>query len=662
MSFLESPTDPQIGMLSGPRLKTSLPFGHGVNFYTRLKRDTLFMTETTQAITQEESKNKATKTFADFDLPAALQQALARIQFTTPTPIQEQTLPLALAGQDILGSAQTGTGKTGAFGIPMIAGLINDPKATALILTPTRELAMQVMATLQQMISVPNIRTALLIGGEAMPKQFKQLNAYPRLIVGTPGRVIDHLSRGRWNLNDTRYLVLDETDRMLDMGFGIQLDRILEYVPQERQTMMFSATMPSNIMKMSAKYLNNPQRVSIGSTVAPATKIKQELVRTTEDDKYNQLVNQLENREGSVIIFVKTKYGAEKLATKLYRAEHKADAIHGDLKQNQRSRVIQAFREKKYRILVATDVAARGLDIPHIEHVINYDLPQCPEDYIHRIGRTARAGAEGSAVNLLSPMDNSKWNAIQRMLNPNEKPQGQGRGQQGRSDQGRGRRSGNDSQGRSYFGARRSTRDDAYASIGRNRSSEDGYRKDNNREDGYRSEGRSSRFNEQGFKSDRFKQDNFKQDGFRQDSFRQDGAKPYANKKPSFKQDYQAGEGERSSGGFRQDGYKKPGFKQDGFKKDFGRSERPSYDDRGGRSFDKPFRSESRGDAAPSRGYKSEGRSEGSRSEGSKPFGKEGGFKKPFAAKGKPFGQDGGFKRKEGGFKKKFSGPRKSAA
>ncbi|HEY1096034.1 MAG TPA: DEAD/DEAH box helicase, partial [Alphaproteobacteria bacterium] len=279
-------------------------------------------------------------------------------------------------------------------------------------------LAMQVMATLQQMIAVPTIRTALLIGGEPMPKQFKQMNMNPRLVVGTPGRVIDHLSRGRWNLDNTRYLVLDETDRMLDMGFGIQLDKILEYVPSERQTMMFSATMPTNIVKLSSKYLVNPERVSVGSTVTPAANIKQETVRTTEDDKYNQLIAQLEARSGSVIIFVKTKYGAEKLATRLYRAEHKADAIHGDLKQNQRSRVIQAFREKKYRILVATDVAARGLDIPHIEHVINYDLPQCPEDYIHRIGRTARAGAEGSAINLVSPGDNLKWKAIQRMLDP----------------------------------------------------------------------------------------------------------------------------------------------------------------------------------------------------------------------------------------------------
>jgi ATP-dependent RNA helicase DeaD len=615
------------------------------------------MTEVTQNTTTEEKTNtKVAKTFADFDLPAPLQQALARIQFTNPTPIQEQTLPLALAGQDILGSAQTGTGKTGAFGIPLIAGLIADEKATALILTPTRELAMQVMATLQQMISVPNIRTALLIGGEAMPKQFKQLNSYPRLIVGTPGRVIDHLSRGRWNLNDTRYLVLDETDRMLDMGFGIQLDRILEYVPSERQTMMFSATMPANIMKMSAKYLNNPQRVSIGSTIAPATKIKQELIRTTEDDKYNQLVNQLDNREGSVIIFVKTKYGAEKLATKLYRAEHKADAIHGDLKQNQRSRVIQAFREKKYRILVATDVAARGLDIPHIEHVINYDLPQCPEDYIHRIGRTARAGAEGSAVNLLSPMDNSKWNAIQRMLNPNDKPKTQGRSE----SSGRPRRAGNDSNSR--FGARRSTRDDAYATIGRSRSSE-GYRPD-----GYR----QNSFKQDGFKQNNAQSDGYRDNGYRQDGFKQDNQKPYGNNKPSFRQDYQTEENGRSSGGYRkpgasfksdrfkqggfkQDGFKQDGFKSGGFKKDFDRSDRPSYDERGGKSFDKPFRSESRGDAAPARGYKQDG----ARSEG---FKKEGGFKKPFAAKGKPFGKDTGFARKEGGFKKKFSGPRKSAA
>jgi ATP-dependent RNA helicase DeaD len=364
-----------------------------------------------------------TQTFSDFGLPRQLMNALERAQFQTPTPIQAQAIPLALQGHDVLGSAQTGTGKTGAFGIPVIAKLMEHPEASALILTPTRELAAQVMAALQQWIAVPNIKTALLIGGEAMPKQYRQLRMNPRLIVGTPGRVNDHLLRKSVNLSNTRFLVLDETDRMLDMGFGVQLDAILQHVPQDRQTMMFSATMPANIMKLSAKYLREPQRVSVGNANAVAPKIKQELVQVSEAEKYGELINQLQSTSGTVIVFVKTKYGADKLATKLCREEHKADAIHGDLKQNRRDRVIQDYRAKKFRILVATDVAARGLDIPHIETVINYDMPQAPEDYIHRIGRTARAGATGYAVNLVTPADGSKWKAIHRLMNPDAKPE-----------------------------------------------------------------------------------------------------------------------------------------------------------------------------------------------------------------------------------------------
>ena len=243
---------------------------------------------------------------------------------------------------------------------------------------------------------------------------------HPRLIVGTPGRINDHLERGSLKLGNARFLVLDETDRMLDMGFGIQIERIIKHMPVERQTMMFSATLPSNIVKLSSKYLKDPQRITVGSNNAPIAKIDQELVHTSDADKYTQLMVQLKKREGSIIIFVKTKYGTEKLADKLNRADQKADAIHGDLQQRRRERVIQNFRDKKYRILVATDVAARGLDIPHIAHVINYDLPQAPEDYIHRIGRTARAGAEGAAVNLITPADNAKWRAIHRLINGGE--------------------------------------------------------------------------------------------------------------------------------------------------------------------------------------------------------------------------------------------------
>ena len=357
--------------------------------------------------------------FSGFGLPPKLQQALARMQFNQPTPIQAKAIPFALEGRDILGTAQTGTGKTAAFGIPLIARLMENIEAMALVLAPTRELAAQVMASLQQLIPVPHIRTALLIGGEPMPKQFRQLQAHPRLIVGTPGRINDHLQRGSVKLGHVRFLVLDETDRMLDMGFGVQIDRILQHVPQERQTMLFSATLPQEIVRLSGKYLKNPERVSVGSTVAAAPNIRQELIQTSDADKGAQLLKVLAESRGSTIIFVKTKYGTEKLAQRLVKQNYSADAIHGDLRQSRRDKVIQGFRDKTCEVLVATDIAARGLDVPHIETVINYDLPQCPEDFIHRIGRTARAGSSGRAVSFITPSDKQKWGAIHRLMNPN---------------------------------------------------------------------------------------------------------------------------------------------------------------------------------------------------------------------------------------------------
>ncbi|SER34660.1 Superfamily II DNA and RNA helicase [Nitrosomonas sp. Nm51] len=359
------------------------------------------------------------KHFNLLGLPEALNRALHHMQFSKPTPIQAQTIPHALEGRDILGSAQTGTGKTAAFGIPLVARLLSNPRGSALVMTPTRELATQVMSQLQAMLGKRSqLKTALLIGGESMPKQLKQLRSRPRLLVGTPGRINDHLQQGNLMLHDTGMLVLDETDRMLDMGFTSQIERILKFIPKTRQTMLFSATLPNSIVKISEKYLNNPVRIAVDKTVSPAKKIRHDVLRVSEEEKYRKLLSELDARTGSVIVFVKTKYGTEKMARQLSKAGHNADAIHGDLRQNIRNRVITNFRNQKYRILVATDVAARGLDIPHIEHVINYDLPQCAEDYIHRIGRTARAGAEGSAMCLVTPANTGKWNAINRLMNP----------------------------------------------------------------------------------------------------------------------------------------------------------------------------------------------------------------------------------------------------
>ena len=360
--------------------------------------------------------------FEQFGLPPALLASLKAMNFTTPTPIQMQAIPMALQGRDILGSAQTGTGKTGAFGIPLVARLLADSRSTALVLTPTRELAVQVLAAITQMLGKNSpIKTALLIGGDSMHLQLRQLKQRPRVLVGTPGRINDHLERGSLNLHEASFLVLDEMDRMLDMGFAVQLDRIFKFLPRQRQTLMFSATLPDNILKVSAKYLSNPERVSVGSTTVPAANISQELIRLPQAEKYAALLQQLDQRAGSIIVFVKTKHSADRLADKLRKERFSAEAIHGDLQQRRRERVIQAFRDKRHRIMVATDIAARGLDIPHIEHVINYDLPQSPEDFIHRLGRTARAGAEGAAVSFLTPEDGVKWRAIHRLMHPGEK-------------------------------------------------------------------------------------------------------------------------------------------------------------------------------------------------------------------------------------------------
>jgi len=357
--------------------------------------------------------------FNQLDLNESLLEAIGYMNYEEATPIQEQAIPLILEGNDLIGCAQTGTGKTLAFGIPLIHALIQNPHSTAMVITPTRELAQQVLKALQQLLGdKPVARGVLLIGGDSMHKQLQALKRRPRLFVGTPGRINDHLTRGTIDLNQTGFLVLDETDRMLDMGFSVQIEKILQHMPAQRQTLLFSATIPANVVKLTQKYLTEPEHITIEPDITVSVNIKQDTKHIDEGSKYVELLSQLDKREGSIIVFVKTKRGAEKMAKRLKADHHRTDTIHGDLRQNKRERVIQAFRKRKYRILVATDVAARGLDIPHIEHVINYDLPQCPEDYIHRIGRTGRASASGEALSFITRGDRGKWNEIERLLNP----------------------------------------------------------------------------------------------------------------------------------------------------------------------------------------------------------------------------------------------------
>jgi len=360
--------------------------------------------------------------FSDLNIENKLKRSIELAEFKTPTPIQSQSIPISLEGKDVLGTAQTGTGKTLAFTIPMLNKLLKDKKAMALIICPTRELATQVMETVLKLnIREIGIGNALLIGGESMQKQLRQLKKGARIIVGTPGRINDHVERKSLNLSRVNYLVLDETDRMLDMGFTPQIEIILKFIPKDHQTLLFSATLPENILKISQIGIAHIVKKKIYKLMMPIEKIKQETFQLTADKKYHELINQLVERSGSILVFVKTKHGADKIVKRLKYDGHKADAIHGNLRQSKRDRVIRGFRNGNSRILIATDVAARGLDIPVIKHVINYDLPQVPEDYIHRIGRTGRAGKDGSALTFLTNNDRSMWRSIQKLIDPDFK-------------------------------------------------------------------------------------------------------------------------------------------------------------------------------------------------------------------------------------------------
>jgi len=362
------------------------------------------------------------ETFTELNLNPSLMQSITRMHFKIPTPIQVQAIPPALLGKDILGTAQTGTGKTLCYGIACINKLLNDRGSNALIICPTRELAVQIGDVLNGLIeNTMNIKSAVLIGGESMQKQLGQLQKRPRLIIGTPGRLNDHLKRKSLKLHQSYFLVLDETDRMLDMGFIPQVEQILKFVPKKHQTLLFSATLPQNILKITERYLNDPIRIKVGSTTTPISKIKQEVIQVSEGDKYNKLLEELYKRKGSILVFVKTKRNADKMAGRLHDDGHRCDCMHGNLRQSKRQRTLIAFRSGKIRILISTELAARGLDVPSIQHVINYHLPQVPEDFIHRIGRTARAGAEGCALTFITPNDRQMWNGIQRLIDPNIK-------------------------------------------------------------------------------------------------------------------------------------------------------------------------------------------------------------------------------------------------
>jgi superfamily II DNA/RNA helicase len=344
---------------------------------------------------------------------------LRNLGLINPTPIQKEAIIPALEGKDILANAKTGTGKTAAFGIPLIQKLQENKQVTSVILTPTRELALQVEKHLKDLMgNNTKVKSLVIIGGESIQKQIKLIRNKPQLIIGTPGRICDHLNKGTLDLNRVSYLVLDETDRMLDLGFSIQIKKILKFLPKKRQTLLFSATIPNNIEKISQEYLRDPIRISIPDDKLILTNIDHNVVNLSSSEKYDKLLEEIDSRAGGIIVFMKTKHSSKKMCLKLQKYGLSVNAIHGNVRQSKRISILNNFRKKKYRILVATDVAARGLDIPHIKHVINYDLPQNSEDYIHRIGRTARAGSSGAAICFITEKDKKLWKIISKKINP----------------------------------------------------------------------------------------------------------------------------------------------------------------------------------------------------------------------------------------------------
>ncbi len=356
-------------------------------------------------------------------LAPALNKAIQAAGFTEPTPIQNQAIPLALAGNDVMGLAQTGTGKTLAFGLPLINHLISlqgkpAPKtARALVLAPTRELVNQIAESLRALTKNGHLKVATVVGGQSINRQIGVLARGTDILVATPGRLIDLMDRGAVDLGQVRHLVLDEADQMLDLGFIHALRKIAPRLGTPRQTMLFSATMPKQMEEISSAYLTNPRRVQVSPPGKAADKITQSVHFLEKPQKPAKLREILSRDMGALtLVFARTKHGAEKLMKGLVADGFNAASIHGNKSQGQRDRAIKAFREGQINVLVATDVAARGIDIPGVAYVINYELPDVPDNYVHRIGRTARAGREGEAIALCSPEEADLLRQIQKVM------------------------------------------------------------------------------------------------------------------------------------------------------------------------------------------------------------------------------------------------------
>ncbi|WP_277883682.1 DEAD/DEAH box helicase [Paenibacillus sp. N3/727] len=357
------------------------------------------------------------KTFAEFGLEPQVLQAITELGFEEATPIQSQSIPIAISGKDMIGQAQTGTGKTAAFGLPLINKISKDEdRIVALVMAPTRELAIQVAEEIGKLSRFKGIRSLPIYGGQDIGRQIRALKKKPQIIIGTPGRLLDHINRKTIRLDDVQTVVLDEADEMLDMGFMEDIQSILKLVPDERQTMLFSATMPPNIQKLAQQFLKNPEHVSVIPKHVSAPLIDQAYIEVPERQKFEALSRLIDMESPELaIVFGRTKRRVDELAEALQKRGYSADGLHGDLSQHQRDTVMRKFRDGSIDVLVATDVAARGLDVSGVSHVVNFDLPQDPESYVHRIGRTGRAGKEGTAWSFVTPREMDHLHFIERV-------------------------------------------------------------------------------------------------------------------------------------------------------------------------------------------------------------------------------------------------------
>jgi ATP-dependent RNA helicase RhlE len=390
-----------------------------VSYFTR---ETLAEAHCARPLARNQKAHSLTS-FHGFGLNEAITRAIAEENYANPTPIQKQTIPIVMSGRDVIGIAQTGTGKTAAFALPILHQLAANPRPSerkscrVLVLSPTRELSGQILESFRAYGRHLRIRSALAIGGVPMGGQVRALQNGVDVLVATPGRLLDLVKSNALRLSGVEFLVLDEADRMLDMGFIHDIRKIVAKLPAQRQTLMLSATMPSAIADLAAHMLRDPVRVAVAPVASTAERIEQRLIHVDRAAKSTVLVDVLQNEPiDRALIFTRTKHGADKVVRGLLKAGIAADAIHGNKSQNQRERVLAAFRKGATRILVATDIAARGIDVDGISHVINFDLPNVPETYVHRIGRTARAGADGVAISLCDGEETAFVRDIEKLI------------------------------------------------------------------------------------------------------------------------------------------------------------------------------------------------------------------------------------------------------